>query len=123
MSIPHVRFIEILTYKAQLVGMQVHIMEKSYTSKASILDGDPLPIYEVQQKEAHIVSGRRGPNRAANGGTTTPRFMAPTIGCATFSPRPVASALARLQRMQQFTPRGYPYARGVWRTGHRASKR
>jgi transposase len=35
----------LLTYKAQLVGIQVVVQEESYTSKASFLDGDPLPVY------------------------------------------------------------------------------
>jgi putative transposase len=34
-AIPHARFIEMLTYKAQLVGITVRITEESYTSKAS----------------------------------------------------------------------------------------
>ena len=48
-SIPHARFIEMLTYKAELVGIQVIVTEESYTSKASFLDGDPLPVYDVQR--------------------------------------------------------------------------
>src|SRR5215470_11072225 len=44
-SVPHARFIEILTYKAELVGIQVTVTEESYTSKASFLDADPLPVY------------------------------------------------------------------------------
>jgi putative transposase len=44
-SVPHARFIEKLTYQAELVGIQVKITEESYTSKASFLDADPLPVY------------------------------------------------------------------------------
>ena len=33
-----------LTYKAELMGIQV-LTEESYTSKASFLDADPLPVY------------------------------------------------------------------------------
>jgi putative transposase len=40
-SIPHARFIAMLTYKAELVGIQVIVTEESYTSKASFLDGGP----------------------------------------------------------------------------------
>jgi putative transposase len=47
-SIPHARFIEMLTYKAVLVGIRVLVTEESYTSKASFLDADPLPIYGAQ---------------------------------------------------------------------------
>ncbi len=43
-SVPHARFIEILIYKAQLVGIKVVITEESYTSVASFLDGDSLPV-------------------------------------------------------------------------------
>ncbi len=43
--LPHARFIEMLTYKAELVGIEVVLTEESYTSKASFLDGDLLPIY------------------------------------------------------------------------------
>jgi IS605 OrfB family transposase len=68
-SIPHARFIEMLTYKAQLVGIQVKITEESYTSKASFLDADPLPIYDLTQPTLTF-SGRRvkrGLYRAADG--------------------------------------------------------
>jgi putative transposase len=68
-SVPHARFIEMLTYKADLVGIRVCITEESYTSKASFLDGDPLPIYDPIQP-APTFSGRRvkrGLYRAADG--------------------------------------------------------
>jgi putative transposase len=42
-NIPHARFIEMLIYKAELVGIRVIVIEESYTSKASFLDRDPLP--------------------------------------------------------------------------------
>jgi putative transposase len=41
-NIPHARFIEMLTYKAKLVGIQVVISEESYTSKCSFLDNEPI---------------------------------------------------------------------------------
>jgi putative transposase len=44
-SVPHAKFIEMLTYKAELVGIKVIITEESYTSVASFLDGDFLPVY------------------------------------------------------------------------------
>jgi putative transposase len=56
-SVPHARFIEMLRYKALLVGIQVHITEESYTSKASFLDADPLPVYGAN--DAPVFSGRR----------------------------------------------------------------
>src|SRR5215472_6245853 len=36
---------ELLTYKAELVGIRVVLTEESYTSQASFLDRDPLPSY------------------------------------------------------------------------------
>jgi putative transposase len=62
-QIPHAKFIELLTYKAELVGITVLITEESYTSKASFLDRDPLPKYdpshrEEQENTPHF-SGRR----------------------------------------------------------------
>jgi IS605 OrfB family transposase len=44
-NIPHTQLIEMLSYKAALVGIKVVIIEESYTSKASALDNDPLPKY------------------------------------------------------------------------------
>jgi len=67
-AIPHARFIEMLTYKAVLVGIQVIVTEESYTSKASFLDADPLPVYGDEKIPAF--SGRRvkrGLYRAADG--------------------------------------------------------
>lgn len=68
-SIPHARFVEMLRYKAELVGIQVTITEESYTSKASFLDDDPLPIYDAT-KPVPAFSGKRvkrGLYRAADG--------------------------------------------------------
>jgi len=69
MSVPHARCIEMLTYKAELVGIQVKITEESSTSQASFLDADPLPIYGAVS-EPPVFSGRRvkrGLYRAADG--------------------------------------------------------
>jgi putative transposase len=69
-SIPHARFIRMLTYKAELVGIQAQITEESYTSKASFLDDDPLPVYAAERQESAIFSGRRvkrGLYRSASG--------------------------------------------------------
>src|SRR5262249_22782669 len=40
--LPHAQFIEMLTYKAQLVGILVIVSEESYTSKCSFLDLEPI---------------------------------------------------------------------------------
>jgi putative transposase len=58
-QLPHARFIDQLTYKAQLVGIKVVIQEESYTSKASFLDSDPLPTYQANRTEKPIFSGTR----------------------------------------------------------------
>jgi len=58
-SIPHARFIEMLTYKAQLVGIQVEITEESYTSKASFLDLDEIPEYTPDDGTVYQFSGKR----------------------------------------------------------------
>lgn len=41
-NIPHARFIEMLTYKCELVGIQVIIHNESHTSKCSFLDNEPI---------------------------------------------------------------------------------
>jgi putative transposase len=58
-SIPHARFIDMLTYKAALVGIQVEVKEESYTSQASFLDLDPIPTYTPNDEEEHLFSGKR----------------------------------------------------------------
>ncbi len=58
-QIPHARFIQMLTYKARLVGIAVQITEESYTSKASFLDLDEIPTYSPEQQGAHQFSGKR----------------------------------------------------------------
>ncbi len=56
-QIPHYKFIQQLTYKAQLVGIKVIVNEESYTSKASFLDLDPIPTYKKGM--SYIFSGKR----------------------------------------------------------------
>src|SRR6516162_7721744 len=52
--IPHARFIEQLTYKAKLVGIEVVLQEESYTSRASFWDHDPIPTYQTNQAEKPV---------------------------------------------------------------------
>ncbi len=69
-SIPHARFISMVTYKAELAGITVKITEESYTSKASFLDRDEMPVYDPNQTEKPKFSGKRikrGLYRAADG--------------------------------------------------------
>ncbi len=68
-QLPHARFVDMLCYKAQLVGIQVVLQEESYTSQASFLDGDGIPTYGKVTEEP-IFSGkriRRGLYRAKSG--------------------------------------------------------
>src|SRR5215813_5880267 len=58
-QLPHARFIDQLTYKAKLVGIQVILQEESYTSKASFLDNDPLPTYQADRADKPVFSGTR----------------------------------------------------------------
>ena len=58
-QIPHARFIEMLIYKAALVGIQIEVQEESYTSKASFLDLDPIPTYQPNDDTEHTFSGKR----------------------------------------------------------------
>src|SRR5260370_7110815 len=57
-QLPHARFVDMLCYKAQLVGIQVVLQEESYTSKASFLDGDSIPTYGKEEGKPKF-SGRR----------------------------------------------------------------
>jgi putative transposase len=69
-QIPHARFISMLTYKAELVGITVKITEESYTSKASFLDLDSLPVRDPNNDTKYTFSGKRvkrGLYRASNG--------------------------------------------------------
>lgn len=48
-SISHLRFVEMLKYKAELAGINVIVNEESYTSKTSFLDDEP-----VQKQEKYL---------------------------------------------------------------------
>ncbi|MBD2196949.1 MULTISPECIES: RNA-guided endonuclease InsQ/TnpB family protein [Calothrix] len=58
-KIPHAKLISLLTYKAQLAGIEVVLTEESYTSKASALDGDELPVYHSKTNHQPVFSGQR----------------------------------------------------------------
>lgn len=45
-QVPHARFIDQITYKAELAGIKVFVNEESYTSLASFLDQDEIPVYK-----------------------------------------------------------------------------
>lgn len=66
--LPYETFIEQLRYKCQLHGISVIVQEESYTSKASFLDNDNIPVYG--ETENPKFSGRRikrGLYRAGSG--------------------------------------------------------
>jgi IS605 OrfB family transposase len=58
-ALPHARFIDMLTYKAKLVGITVLVQEESYTSKASFLDLDPIPVYGEEDVDKVTFTGIR----------------------------------------------------------------
>ena len=55
--LPYENFIEQLQYKCQLRGITVIVQEESYTSKASFLDNDDIPVYGATKNPKF--SGRR----------------------------------------------------------------
>ena len=57
-SIPHARLIEMLEYKARLVGIKVILQEESYTSQANFLGLDLIPVYGKTEKES-MFTGKR----------------------------------------------------------------
>lgn len=44
-QIPHSRFINMLKYKCERVGIRMVLVEESYTSQSSFMNLDPLPTY------------------------------------------------------------------------------
>lgn len=69
-SIPYQRMYDILVCVAAKYGIPVIIREESYTSKASLIDGDDIPTYKKGDDTPHVFSGRRvkrGLYRSKNG--------------------------------------------------------
>ncbi|MCC2495259.1 transposase [Bacillus cereus] len=66
--IPHNLLIQMITYKANAVGIQVVVTEESYTSKASFLDNDFIPTYGENDQNTTFSGKRikRGIYRSAN---------------------------------------------------------
>lgn len=62
-NVPHAKFIEILTYKAQKEGIEVILTEESYTSKTSFLDKE-LPVKQKNYLGKRI---KRGLFKSNNG--------------------------------------------------------
>ena len=47
-----------IKYKAERLGMEVIEQEESYTSKASLIDMDPIPTYKMLKNDT-IFNGKR----------------------------------------------------------------
>ena len=62
-DIPHARFIEMLTYKCELVGIKVVPETEEYTSKCSFIDMEPIKKHETYAGKRI----KRGLFRSANG--------------------------------------------------------
>ncbi len=56
-QIPHCTLVWMIRYKAERYGITVIEQEESYTSKASFLDRDTIPVYG--DNEDHVFSGKR----------------------------------------------------------------
>ena len=58
-QIPYSRFIKTLEYLCKREGILFKTQEESYTSKASFLDNDFIPVYNPASKQTEEFSGRR----------------------------------------------------------------
>ena len=58
-SIPFRKILDILKYKLEDNGIEYKEQEESYTSKASYLDNDDIPIYKEKDDTNYIFNGRR----------------------------------------------------------------
>jgi len=58
-NIPYGKLKDKLIYLCNLYGIEFKIQEESYTSKASFFDGDEIPIYDKENLQKYIFSGKR----------------------------------------------------------------
>ena len=58
-SIPFNMIIKQIQYKFEVYGGVIRLQEESYTSKASFIDLDQIPIYSKKQETNHQFSGKR----------------------------------------------------------------
>lgn len=65
--VPFFNLIQKIAYKASIVGIKVVFTEEAYTSKASFLDRDPLPVYGEAEPVFSGKRVKRGLYRAADG--------------------------------------------------------
>ena len=68
-GIPYALFIKYLKYKSEAYGITLIITEESYTSKASFVDRDTLPVYNKKVRPDAFSGKRisRGSYRTKNG--------------------------------------------------------
>ncbi len=69
-SVPFCNLLQKIQYKANALGIDVVFTEESYTSQASFLDRDEIPIWKKGQKNEQSFSGtrvKRGLYRSAEG--------------------------------------------------------
>ena len=58
-NIPYGKLRDKLVYLCKLYGIEFKLQEESYTSKASFFDGDEIPIYDKENLQEYIFSGKR----------------------------------------------------------------
>jgi len=115
--IPFRLLLEKIKYKAELVGIEVRFTEEAYTSKASFLDGDPLPEYEKGKPEPEF-SGKRthrglyvskpntgegfALNADVNGSLNVGRKVIPQLSLGTIGNRSLAARPVRINPLKAF---------------------
>ena len=58
-NIPYGKLRDKLIYLCKLYRIEFKLQEESYTSKASFFDGDEIPIYDKENSQKYIFSGKR----------------------------------------------------------------
>ena len=58
-NIPYGKLRDKLVYLCELYGIEFRLQEESYTSKASFFDKDEIPIYDKENIQKYIFSGKR----------------------------------------------------------------
>ena len=58
-NIPYGKLRDKIIYLSKLYGIEFKLQEESYTSKASFFDGDEIPIYDKENLQEYVFSGKR----------------------------------------------------------------
>ena len=58
-NIPYRKLRDKLIYLCKLYGIEFKLQEESYTSKASFFDRDEIPIYDKENPQEYVFSGKR----------------------------------------------------------------